>query len=612
MSIGADLALRYLGDSLFGALLGQAGPTRPAGLIRALPRGMRVGVGLIRQVLEDDERFVEIAGRFDLAERETLRNRPFGGAVSRLLEGYGRPMPEDLMVSGLTRLRGGSPEYFRRLLEQYASRGEDVVSVADHLVAKEWLLLLEGDDEEAVLFFNGLHRDEELRELSALCRKLDLRKRDPALTAVNILETLDRPLAPRQLAFLTWTHHPQIFEPVEFVAALLERDDVAPAAGLWMIRRHLETLHEELRRLSDALAGAGEELPEVDIAAVLEQEPPTTPYRLADEDREAIMAVLSSTGVPIGVDELVIDLLEIQPGQRKFAAAVHEVNAVLRRARSVVRVGPGRYMSREAIPEWVHEVPEALCPAVTGDPEDVVLELEALPDDLRAAVLDPVYEDVCAGVTIEVEPEQMAGDSTRYSLLHHHYIVGTMALRTMDRELFAGDAPVTLLLMRDLDDEVYPVWLNRQLGLFFGLSRWYERHLPPSGALFTIVRGDEPGTYLLDFDGTTDPELAPTPERMDALEHRRERVSRRPISVRDLMIELLGECEEGLTFNALWAEMNVVRATSRWQIASLLAYYPCFVGEGERWRLDEDAVDAPGREELAEFIMRQDEEDEEA
>ncbi len=607
MATDQDLALRYLGDCLYGAILGQAGAVRPANLVRALPHGVRVGVALLRQLLEDDDRFVDIAGRFDIADRETVRTRPFGGAIHTLLDGYGRPMPVHLMVTGLARLRGGSPDYFRELLDDYVTTRDDVTRIDDYVLSDDWLLVMEGEDGEAVLFYNDLDEDEDLRELWAQCEKRDLRKRDPGLTAANILETFKRPVGPKQLAFLTWTHHPQIFEPVEFVREALQRDDVIAAVGQWLSRRQIDTLHAELRRLSDQLAGEGEELPDVNIVEVLEAEPPATPYKLDDEDRENVLAVMREAQVPIGIDELVIDLLEIRPDKKKFVAAAHTLREALEGEPSLIRVSPGRYMSLEAVPDWVDEIPEPLCPVTTGEVEDVLLELEALPGDLLDEVLSPVYEDVCAGVEIEFDEDMAARDETRYPLLHHHFVMGTMALRSMDRELFAGEAPLTMLLMRHGEAGVFPAWLNRELGLLFGLSRWYQRYLPPSGGVFAISRADDPDTFVLEYDGTTEEELTPDEGRMDQLERKRERVSRRPISIRDLMIELLAEHEEGLSFNALWAEMNVVRRTSRWQIASLLAFYACFEERDGRWSVASGLVREAGDEELAEFVIRPEE-----
>ncbi|MBD3292230.1 MAG: hypothetical protein GF393_04855 [Armatimonadia bacterium] len=609
MEIDRELALQYLGDCLYGAILGQAGAVRPSDLVRSLPQGMRLGVGLIRELLSEDSRFEEVAGRFDIVDRETAKTRPFGGAVAALLEGYGRPVPVSLMVSGLARIRGGSPDYFAGLLDNYEGSRRDVVYAADHVVHAEWILRMEGEDEEQVLFYNRLDGDEDLREMWERCEEDDLRKRDPGLTAANILAELARPISPRQLAFLTWTHHPQIFDPVEFVAEVLERDDVIPACGMWFGEDQIAVLHDELRNASDEISGDGEEAPHIDLAEILENETPSTPYKLDPDDRTNIMSVISSTQVPIGLDELVVDLLEIAPDNKRFISAVHAIHGALSGEEDLIEVSPGRYLSRQAIPDWIHEVPEPLIPVQTDSEDDVLIELQALPEPLQEEVRDPIYEDICSGVELEPDEDLGAADSIDYPLLHHHYIMGTMAVRRIDRQFFASEPALSLLVVRFGESEAHPVWLNTELGLLFGLSRLYERHLPPSGGVFRITRGEAPETCVLEYDGDTEADLTPEEDRMSVLERKRERVSHRPISTRDLMLELLEEHDDGLSFNELWAEMNVVRRTSRWQIASLLAYHPCFSESDGRWDGDRALATEPGDEGYAEFVVREEEEE---
>jgi len=191
-----------------------------------------------------------------------------------------------------------------------------------------------------------------------------------------------------------------------------------------------------------------------------------------------------------------------------------------------------------------------------------------------------------------------------YPLLHHHYAMGTMAVRAIDRPFFVAEPPLSLVVMRYAESEAYPVWLNAEIGLLFGLSRWYQRHLPPSGAIFRVTHGGAPESYVLEFDGAVDDELAPDEERMAQLERKRERVGHRPISTRDLMVELLDEHDAALSFNALWAEMNAVRRTSRWQLASLLAYDACFSESDGHWTADRALVGEPGDESLVEAVIR--------
>ncbi len=604
MATDRDLALRYLGDCLYGAILGQAGAVRPSDLVRSLPRGMRLSVALIRQLLGEDPRFEEVGGRFEIANRRAVKTRPFGGAVAALLEAYERPMPIPLMVTALARIRGGSPGSFGDLLDKYEASRDDVRYVAEQAVHSDWFLSLVGEDEQQLLFFNSLDGDEDLEQMRQECEKRELRKRDPGLTAVNILGELDRPIGPRQLAFLTWLHHPQIFDPVEFVEQALERDDVIAACGMWFGEGMIEALHGQLQEASDEVAGETEESVRVDLAEILAQEPPSTPFKLDPEARATIVSVVSGAQVPMGIDELIVDVLEIAPDNKRFTSAAHALEGVLSDDEGLIQLSPGRYLSRQAIPDWVHDVPEPLMPTVTMADEDVLIELDALPDELRTQVLDPVYEDVAAGVSIEPDDELASEESVDYPLLHHHYVMGTMAIRAIDRRFFSSEPPLSLVVVRYAESEAYPVWLNADIGLLFGFSRWYQRHLPPSGAVFRIARGDAAESYVLEYDGATEEELAPDEERMALLERKRERVSHRPISIRDLMVELLDERDEGLSLNALWAEMNAVRRTSRWQLASLLAYDACFSESDGRWTADRAMTGEPGDAALAEAVIR--------
>lgn len=612
MATDRDLAMRYLGDCLYSALLGQAGAVKPSDLVRSLPQGMRVGVGLIRQLLDEDERFQEMAGRFEIAARDTIRKKPFGGAVATILEAAGRPVPLPLLTTALGRMRGASPRHFHGLLDSFEQSRDEIFYAAEHVVHADWLLIMEGEDDRQLLFYNMLDDDEELQSMREECEKTELRKRDPGLTAVNILDTFDRPLSPRALAFLTFVHHPQIFDPREFVEQVLLRDDIIAAAGMWLGERLVERLHEQLRQASDELSGESDETPEVDLVEVLAKDPPATPFKLDEGDRDNVLAIVGGVHAPIGIDELMIDLLEIQPGQRKFVAAAQALDQLLANQPDLMRVSPGRYLSRAAVPDWVREVPSPLVPVETDFDEDALLELEALPEALREQVVDPVYEDVCAGVQVDAEESLMDPDSIECRLLHHHYVVGTLPVRAIDRKLFDLEADLGLLLMHWGETEVYPVWFNSALGLIFGLERWYQRNLPPSGAIFQVRRGEEPDSFVLEYDGETADELCPDEERMNVLERRRVRVSHRPISLHDLMVELFEEHESGLPFNTLWAEMNVVRRTSRWQLASMLALYRCFVESDGIWLLDAAAVDEPMIEELAASIIGAEDSEEEA
>jgi hypothetical protein len=607
MAEDRKLALEYLGDCLYEALLLQPGAVRPADLVRSLPAEARASVGLIRQCVSEDERFAQFEQRFDIAGRREVRSRPFGGVLAAILAGYGRPMPLALLLRALARTRGGTPTYFRGLLERYLQQRDELVVIDDHVASGAWLLRIAGKDDRELLFYNGLQDDEELQAMWASCQRRDLRKHDPGATAANILDAFDRPIGALELAFLVYQHHPQIFDPVEFMQQALDRDDMTCISGpRWVLDRHLSRLQRELRKLSEEAASEEDELPEVDLEEVLSRElPADSRYYLEEDDLQNVLAVVGAARVPIGVDELLAELLELKPEHKDYASAAQSLQGLLDDDESLLVVSPGRYLPGAAVPEWVHEIPGELRPAETEAGEDVVLELEGLPEHLAARVHDPLYEDVLCGVEIQPAEGDMSEDTTLYPLAYHHHLAGTMALRAMDRGLFATQSPIALLTFSYGDSDMFSVWLNRDLGLLSGMAAWYDKYLPPAGAVFSVTRGQDPEHYLLEYEREKDSDTFVEPKRLAELEKKRERVAHRPISAFDLLIELMAEHAEGIAFDALWAEMNVVRRTTRLQIASLLAYYQCFEYSESSglWRLLADLTRAGGREQLEQYVI---------
>lgn len=608
MAEDRKLALEYLGDCLYEALLLQPGAVRPADLVRSLPAEARASVGLINQCVSEDERFAELDQRFDIAGRREARSRPFGGVLAAILEGYGRPMPQPLLLRALARTRGGTPTYFRDLLERYLKQRDQFVVIDDHVASGAWLLRIAGKDERELLFYNGLQADEELQAMWASCQRRDLRKHDPGATAANILDAFDRPIGALALAFLAYQHHPQIFDPVGFMQQALDRDDMICISGpRWILDRHLSRLHRELRKLSEEAASEEDESPEVDLEEVLSKElPADSRYYLEEDDLQNVLAVVGAARVPIGVDELLAEMLELKPEHKDYASAAQSLQGLLDDDDSLLILSPGRYLPKAGVPEWVHQIPEELRPAETEFPEDILLEVAGLPEHLATRVRDPLYEDVLCGMEIQPAGGDMSEDTTLYPLAYHHHLAGTMALRAMDRGLFATQSSVALLTFNYGDTDMFSAWLNRDLGLLSGMAAWYDKYLPPAGAVFSVTRGQDPEHYVLEYEGEKDSDTFVEPERLAELKKKRERVAHRPISTFDLLIELMAEHAEGIAFDGLSAEMNVVRRTTRLQIASLLAYYRCFEHDEATglWNLLTDLTREGGRAELEDYVIR--------
>ncbi len=608
MAVDNDFALDYLSDCLQDAVLGQTGAVRPANLVRSLPGDLRVSVGLIRKRLAADDRFIEVDGRYDIAERDSLDGRPFGGMLTAIMRGYGRPMPVALLARTLRRVRGGEPSEARELVDEYLAGSDDLLVIDDHVVLADWLLVMGGESEDEALFYNDFQGDEDLQNLAASCRRRDVRKRSPIATARRILESFGRPIGARQLAFLTWVHHPQIFDPAEFMSDLLGDDTVVLIHGPVCITAHQRAAGlRHLRKLSEKAAGKDEVMADADLRAILADEPPEDADEwLGSEDRENILAVVGSARVPIGINEIIADILEMKPNARKYKSAAHALQNLLAGDDAFMRTSDVHYLAAGTVPGWISEVPDELVPEPTDEEEDVLLAPEGLHEGLTAAVVDPAYDDILSGLPIALEDGDRAADRATFPLLYHHYLAGTMYVRELDRALFAGESPISVLTFRHGDSDTLSVWLNRDLWLIFGLGSWYRGRVHPAGSLITIEAGQSPGEFLLKHSGKLDDAVAVDVERVAVLEERRERVATRPTSAFDLLVEIVGEHRSGIRFDALWSQVNAVRRTTRWQIASILSYHNCFAfvgGKTQGWKFVSDLINDGGPEELSEFLI---------
>lgn len=609
MAADNDFALDYLADCLYDAVLHQAGAVRPAQLLRSLPSDLRVGVGLIRKLLDEDERFVEVDGRYDIAGRDSLRHRPFGGLVEALLDAYGRPMSAGTLARALVRVRGGSPSGARKLLDEYAAGRENILVLDGRVLLSEWLLRVGGQTEEELLFYNGLSHDQELREMWQACARRNLRKRDPVATAAAILDFFRRPIGLLQLGFLAAVHHPQIFDPVQFIRDLMADRSLTFVHGPRVLNEWLfRAAQQHLKKLSEKAKGAEDVMPAAELVALLNAEPPDDAADfLSAEERDNILAVVSEARSPIGINELLADILEMRPNARKYRIAAHAVQALLDADRSLMRTSAGHYFASAAVPGWVSTVPDELIPDTFDPEQDVLLRVEGLHETLQQAVADPTWEDIRSGVPIRPDEQAISADRIEYPLMYHHYLAGTMFVRTIDRGLLGGEGSISVLTLRAPEGDVFSVWLNRELQLIFGLGAWYRDHVPPVGAIISLTPGEGPGEFLIENAGRMDQATALAPQRVAVLEERRERFATRPISVFDLLVDIIAEHRSGIRFDALWAEVNVVRRVTRLQIASALSWFRCFSfvgGKTQGWKFASDLINEGGREELAEFLVQ--------
>lgn len=579
-----DLAVHYLADALVEALFRQPGPTRWRVLGEQLPADLKVGYEAAQAAVEADGRLAVVGSRWDLAHRQHDAIRPLGGALQAILQASGRPLPRVQLISELVLRREGDPVEFTQLLERLIQSGREVAEYDGQVYLPGWLLQTQARDDAGRLFLNDLQDQADFLALRPKILKAAHKGRTLTDTAEAVLKAAKRPVPGKGLALLVWEFHGEKFNPLDFLQQMCADDRFVTLSGpCWILASQEKTL---LRTLAKEAAPLEPEA-EIDLAAILSA-PAVARFNLAEETDELVRRLVHEARTPVTVGELVSDLLALRPRQKNFGPAIHALEARLSGDLSLLRLAPGCYLSRQSFPPWVRSVPATLAPEkVALSPSeaslDVILPLEKLPPELAEVVRKPHYED-------QGEPEVALGpeavDETTLPVLYHHTLCGTLKLRLCDRRLFDVPGPLSVIEMETPEGWRWPVWVNTETRLLYGLLPWFSQNLPPCGALLTIRRSAVAGRYELHYDGETDPGVYVGRERFGQLLGLRERLRRRRAFLTEIATELLASAERGLAFDQLWSQTNLIRRTTRLQLASVLHYHARFAQtEAQRWRL---------------------------
>jgi hypothetical protein len=579
-----SLAQQYLADALVEVLFRQPGPTRWRSVLEQLPAELQVSRKAAQEVVEADERLVTVGSRWDLAHRADDAIRPLGGALQGILQACGQPMPRARLIGEILLRREGDPVACGKLLSRLSQAGREVGEAEQLVYLSQWLVQIQARDEGGLLFLNELHDDEDYQARRPRLQAASLKGRTVADTAAAILKAARHPLPGKGLALLVWEFHRGKVSPEEIMIQLCRDERLITLSGpRWILASQLKGIQQTLASQLAPLEAEAQ----VDWGKVTGTSP-VARFKLTEEIESTVRQLTREARTPVAVSELVGDLLELRPRQKNYGPAIYALESRLSSDLTLLRLAPGYYLSRENLPPWVHTVPEALRPehvavAPSETSLDVILPLEQMPAELVEVVRNPVYEDQGEA---EVGLGDEAADETTLPVLYHHTLCGTLKLRLCDRRLFDVPGPLSVVEMQTPDGWRGPVWVNTETRLLYGLFSWFTDNLPPSGALLTIRRSEKAGLYELSYDGKNDLAVYVGRDRTAEVLGLRERLRRRRAFLTEVAGELLSTTERGLAFDQLWAQVNMIRRTTRLQLASVLHHHDRFTAtENQRWRL---------------------------
>ena len=361
----------------------------------------------------------------------------------------------------------------------------------------------------------------------------------------------------------------------------------------------------------------------VDVAALLRQR--VLPAQIVAPTPEQIEEVkgfaANAGGNSFSIGTVLSDVLEVEPDDPSFSPRLQGLNDALRRDVAFLPAGIGRYLLRSAVPESVGQVPERLLPVslagfdAGNEPTDIEMSDEGLEGDCAAFIHDPQREDISEEVEVRLQRRaDEAEPEVKMVVFNHHLEAGTLKLRRVDEEFFAVEgafAKVNLRAHGEGDDraELLAAWAARDSGLLYGLTDKLATRLPRSGGVLLFSR-DPQALVTAPIDlRILEPDEAAfiDDERADALEELRE--SATYLSLFELLQSIAGAHENGAELTTLWAEVNMVRRTTKRALCSILSAYNCFAFRQRGphqflWRFDAGKLDQGFKKNKRKFVRR--------
>ena len=593
------LAQETLSTLLHRALVRLGEPARVGEVAREVGDDV-VTPGLARQrMAAEPRRFVAVDRRWDITSRYLDKTRPLEHILGEVILQYGAPIPINEVAGELAQITGRVKEYYAEVAPRLL-RGAPFFPIAGGLAygVRSWLLDMTSEREADILFYNYLSA-EKLAPFQSAAKGLDWTD-NPTGAALAILTAgKGQPVDNRVVQYFAWKALGEDFDGVAlYDAVATDRETfLALTDHRWLLRDSLEPLRAVWRAEAAQAAENPIEEPVVEAAVVVEAV--AKPLEVTDEDAEELVSYFDGREETVPVSDLLTHVFEIRPGSRTFAADAETLVEYLRaRPDQYLWVGADRFRAPDSLPLYIGQVPESLTfPTLprfeTADGEilDQMLTDEGFEDGLQDEILDPVAQDVNDQEPIGVTrwPAGATAEASRLRLVlkAHHKEIGTFPLAQVPPGFFPAEPNIVELTVRDAEGTGYPVYIDYNVHLAYGLFDLYAEIAAESGAVVYLEKTDKPDEFKFVDQNESDAGVFVTPPRMEELiEFRNEVESGAAISTYDIVRRVLDHYRKGTSFLTLLTEVNFVRRTPRRLLASVLSGYSAFHPRAGRWTFD--------------------------
>jgi hypothetical protein len=617
------LALRVLEDFVTTQLLRVGRPLKNSEL-SAAAEGFTLPRAALREGLSFATRVVSCGSTWELATRaewsarprDERARRPLESVMEELLVRIGKPLPAAVVAREIALMRGVRPETIKDSVINVLKTSRAAIEIAPSTYLHRSFILDAGaPTEEHIIAENQLEEDNDFVDF--VWEEFPKESDDLEARVRTILEFVGRPLQQKTLGFLLWRQEPENFDARALLQLLADRTRFQPFVGGAI------ALQSQVPKFRLALANYAKEIGEatgevVDVAALLRQRiAPADVIAPRDSELDQIRDV-AANGQPLNVAQALTDIIEMEPEDKRFLGTLHGINDAMRNSNEYLPAGIGRWVLRTSIPGEAGQIPDALRPVTlalrdleTDEPLDVELSDDGLEGDCVEFIHAPQWEDLSEEVEVRVPRDWKSGETQQHIVLYPHWKSKTLKLRRIDETFFHTEGALTRIAVKTHENsEDGPVvrdaaaWASRDAGLIYGLGEWVQANLPQSGGVVEWTRRG------LEFDvraGTPDKRTLISDARIAELEALQERSAY--LSLFELMQTIMGVHENGAELPTIWAEVNVVRRTSKRLLCSIVSGYNCFHyrqrGHDQLlWRFDEARLDQGFKRNKRKFVRK--------
>lgn len=590
------LADEILVELLHRAFVRLGEPARISEIAREIEEA-DVSVSLIRYTLgSHPRRFVAVDRRWDIAQRYLDKERPVERILEELISTYGAPMPVDEAPGELAQIYGRVNEYFDEVAPRMLN-GARFFPVRDEMAygLRSWLLDTSAATEDDLLFYNYLS-PEALEPFRATSEGLDWESDPVGATRAIVAAGGGKPVDNRIVQYFAYKNLGDEFDRAAFYDLISSDDEfLALPDHRWLLASALVAVRSQWR-------AASEQVPEIsaeEIVADAIVEAPAVPLEVTNDDVKELQRYFEDREEIVTIDELLTNVLEVRSSSPTLAQDRETLSAFLRaRPGEFLWVGGDRFRAPGTLPPYIGQLPESLrfpklprFETADGEILDQTLSDEAFEDDLPEEIMDPVAQDVNDQEPVSKiswpEGVSSASESLRLVLQAHHKDIGTFPLAQVPHGFFPTEPNIVELALLDQSGSSYPIYVDYDAQLVYGLFDVYSEIAADSGAVFHIGKTGNAAEYRFAYDNETDPGVFVSPSRLEELaEYRSEIEAGSLVSTYDIIRTILDHYRKGTSFLTLLTEVNLVRRTRRRLLASILSGYAAFHLRANRWTFD--------------------------